>query len=371
MPGLPASAWAPRAGPGPGPGRSTEDPTTPTRRELARRVAVAPLTGERVHGPSAADDAGDGTGGPPLASARLASVPDVARAVRPLPGGTCGGGWGAVNVERDRVLAAGGPADDAIGRNGAISAVYARYYERNPSNQWAGLAAIVSRQAGCAMAHARETMEPVNHDYYYRQLPAMRRDVPAFPPPAPTPDPVALGAMTAYDGLATTNRVIFADLYPVLRFEEEYGADALGRCGPGRPGSAVDPVVTTAVRRLRDPDPRVRELGGGALADYEQRRVVQRRVVQRQVLRDPATRAVFDANQRLAGTAAGRLLGARPPEVALTAGCDDGRPTVPFEGRFVDRDARVAYYRARLVPAFRELGADRVRAVIGAIAGGP
>jgi hypothetical protein len=39
VPGLPASAWAPRAVPGPGPGRSTEDPTTPTTRELAPRQA--------------------------------------------------------------------------------------------------------------------------------------------------------------------------------------------------------------------------------------------------------------------------------------------------------------------------------------------
>jgi hypothetical protein len=37
VPGLPASAWAPRAVPGPGPGRSTEDPKTPTKRDLARR----------------------------------------------------------------------------------------------------------------------------------------------------------------------------------------------------------------------------------------------------------------------------------------------------------------------------------------------
>jgi hypothetical protein len=281
------------------------------------------------------------------------------------PGSTAGEAVATI-LQRDRVLAAGGPTEDAIRRNGAISAAYARYYQRNPGNQWAGLAAIVSRQAGCAMGHARDVMGPVNHDYYYRQLPAMRHDMPAFPPPAPTPGPVALGAMTAHDALAKTNRAIFSDIYPVLRFDEEYGSDALARCGAARPGRAVNRVVAAAVRRLRDPDPAVRERGGGALADYEQRQIVQR-----EVLRDPTTRAVFDANQRLAGTAAGRMLGARPPEVALTAGCDDGTPAVPFEGQFVDPDARVAYYRERLVPAFRGLSPDRVRAVIGAIAGGP
>lgn len=102
-----------------------------------------------------------------------------------------------MNAERDRILASGGPNNNAIQRNGAISAAYAQYAQRNSGNEWSGIASIVSRQARCAMEHARDSMGPVNYDddYYHRQLPEMQRHMPLFPPEVPTPGPVALGAM--------------------------------------------------------------------------------------------------------------------------------------------------------------------------------
>jgi hypothetical protein len=282
-----------------------------------------------------------------------------------LPGGTCAGGWNAVNAERDRVLRSGGPNDNAIQRNGAISAAYAQYAQRNPANEWAGIASIVSRQARCAMEHARDTMGPLNYDYYYRQVPEMSRDMPVFPPPAPTPGPVALGAMGAYDALAETNTVIFSDIYPVLRFDEVYGADALDRCAARRPDGPVNRVVRQALRQSTSPNLGLRAEAGVQLANYEQREIVQSRVLNGWV-----TRQLFDTNQTMADTRAGQWLGARKPEVALSAGCDDGTPTLPFSGKFTDPDARVRYYADQVAPAFRALAAGRRSSIVGAIAGG-
>lgn len=98
--------------------------------------------------------------------------------------------------------------------------------------------------------------------------------------------------------------------------------------------------------------------------------MIQRRGLQPGVLTGRMTRTVFDANQRMAGTTPGTWLGAKKPEVALSAHCNDGTPAVPFEGRFIDGDRRVAYYTGRLVPAFRQLSPARRSAVIEQIARG-
>lgn len=88
------------------------------------------------------------------------------------------------------------------------------------------------------------------------------------------------------------------------------------------------------------------------------------------MLDDWMTRTVFDANQRMADTTPVSWLGARRPEVALTAGCDDGTSAVPFDGKFIDGDTRVAYYTGKLVPAFEKLPAERLQGIIAQIAGG-
>jgi hypothetical protein len=66
VPALPASAWGARPVPGPGPGRSTEDPKTPTRRELAARqaqrasLAAVPADATRVAALAVAPPAPEG-----------------------------------------------------------------------------------------------------------------------------------------------------------------------------------------------------------------------------------------------------------------------------------------------------------------------
>lgn len=104
---------------------------------------------------------------------------------------------------------------------------------------------------------------------------------------------------------------------------------------------------------------------GHKLANYEQREIVQN-----QILNDWTTRQVFNANQPMAETSVGQWLGARKPEVALTAGCDDGTPTLPCSGSFTDPNARVGYYDNQITPAFRQLSPDRRSGILGAIAGG-
>ncbi len=91
--------------------------------------------------------------GPAADALTLAQAAPAAPAV---PGPLrCGDAWAAIDAEVEAVLAHGGDADP-ITRNRHISAAYAQLYRREPSLTWGGLAAIVSRQAGCAMDDAKE-----------------------------------------------------------------------------------------------------------------------------------------------------------------------------------------------------------------------
>ncbi len=170
--------------------------------------------------------------------------------------------------------------------------------------------------------------------------------------------------------LANTNREIFADVFPVLRFHEEYGSAALARCGGARVdlGGRPRPVAARVRRALtlaesRDPDDRAD--AGALFARHEQGEIVESRIMS-----DAATRVVFKVNQLMGGNAVGRAFGARPPEVAVTAGCGDGTPAVPFRGDFTDPARRIAYYQGQLAPAFRALPDPEADRIIGRIAEG-
>jgi phage baseplate assembly protein gpV len=75
VPGLPGSAWGSRPVPAPGPGRSTEDPETPTLRQLAARSAPAapPPPAEGAGAPAASDAVGAAAG---LGAAAAPARPD-------------------------------------------------------------------------------------------------------------------------------------------------------------------------------------------------------------------------------------------------------------------------------------------------------
>lgn len=343
----------------------TDQPTT-AMRDLAARLASGSVRLVRIAPIIAPAPSGAHTGGAarvptaaPAPEPRAAASPPSA-APPMLPGAVpCGQAWESVNNETRRILAQGGDADP-IERNRHITAAYAELYQRNPRLEWSGLAAIVSRHGGCAMEHARDTMGPVNYDFYYR-----RQARPYWGEQPPVYGPRAAGAMTAYNGLADTNEAIFSSIYPVMRFYDRHGMEGMRRCGSAQPagsltrtrdgralpkGQGTEPALVSALNLIDSGVPaRVRE-GSAQIAGYEQRRIVQDLIYA-----DPETRLVFSANQKAAehpwvGGAA-RALGARRPEIPLSAECG-AAPVVRFEGDITVARDRVTYYHS-LMQQFR------------------
>lgn len=73
---------------------------------------------------------------------------------------TCGCLWRIYQQEAEEIVAPGGVLiADPIERNRAINAAYARLWLHDSRFQWAGLAAFASKQVGCGLLHATESME--------------------------------------------------------------------------------------------------------------------------------------------------------------------------------------------------------------------
>ena len=73
---------------------------------------------------------------------------------------TCDCLWRIYQQEAEEIVAPGGVLiADPIERNRAINAAYARLWLHDSRFQWAGLAAFASKQVGCGLLHATESME--------------------------------------------------------------------------------------------------------------------------------------------------------------------------------------------------------------------
>ena len=184
---------------------------------------------------------------------------------------------------------------------------------RRPDMQWIGLAAIVSRQAGCALNYAQTQSESWN--------------------PA-----VSIPASTAKQALAETNSLIFTDIYPVMRFYERYGAKKLEQCKGERPGGqGVPPQLSEAIALQEAGDAKG---ASDKIANYEQRDIVQTRIYNNQ-----SYRRAFAANEAASQWAVGRYFGAKPAEIPLSSDCRGGGE-VPMTGSISQAGDRVKYYEA-------------------------
>lgn len=247
--------------------------------------------------------------------------------------GSCAEAWASVDRE---VRVATAPLTAEV-RNRNISAAYAEMNLRRPDMQWIGLAAVVSRQAGCAMEDADRSMA----------------------------NPVSIGpAMIAKSALAETNLLIFTDIYPVMRFYERFGIDALKRCRAARqPPGDVPKELMRAVEdqeAARKGDARKMKDAADEIARYEQIEIVQARIYNK-----PAYKAVFTLNEKVAPYSIGRWFGARPAEVALSSRCAD-TPPVPLKGSISSADDRVGYYMS-LRDQFERNGDEWRRTTMDAI----
>ncbi len=230
----------------------------------------------------------------------------------------CEQAWKDVEDETRRIAASSNPNE----RNRKISAAYAAMSLRRPDMEWIGLAAIVSRQAGCAMDHADQAMK--------------------------SPIPLVSGpAGVAKDALGQTNRLIFTDIYPVMRFYEKHGADSLERCKDQRPGG--QPVPPALIKAAKAIDAGDLKTASDLIANYEQKDIVQSRIYNQERFKE-----VFAQNEFWADTMLGRFFGAKPAEIAMSSRCNSGG-TVPLKGSIGNANDRVSYYET-LMRHFRDKG---------------
>ena len=79
---------------------------------------------------------------------------------------TCDCLWRIYQQEAEEIVAPGGVLiADPIERNRAINAAYARLWLHDSRFQWAGLAAFASKQVGCGLLHATESMEKLEVEF--------------------------------------------------------------------------------------------------------------------------------------------------------------------------------------------------------------
>jgi uncharacterized Zn-binding protein involved in type VI secretion len=77
-----------------------------------------------------------------------------------VPGTVCENLWRGYQHRVENVVAPGGKLiTDPKARNKAINAAYAQLWRHDPRFQWAGLAAFASKQVGCGLLHAAESIE--------------------------------------------------------------------------------------------------------------------------------------------------------------------------------------------------------------------
>lgn len=81
-------------------------------------------------------------------------------------GQVCQNLWRSYQQRAEAIVAPGGILiADPKARNRAINAAYARLWLEDQRFQWAGLAAFASKQVGCGLLHAAESVERIQNEY--------------------------------------------------------------------------------------------------------------------------------------------------------------------------------------------------------------
>jgi hypothetical protein len=148
---------------------------------------------------------------------------------------TCACRWRRFQKEAEDWVAPGGQLiADPQTRNRRINAAYAQLWLADQRFQWAGLAAFASKQVGCGLLHATDTID--------KSLTQMQEN--AWPPSAMSNTDIAMsnmipslsagGAGYVYQKLALGNTALFLDIYPLHRFFSVNGYEELEQCLDGR-----------------------------------------------------------------------------------------------------------------------------------------
>ena len=200
------------------------------------------------------------------------------------PGRACENLWISYQQLAESIVAPGGQLiADPKARNCAINAAYARLWLQDPCFQWAGLAAFASKQVGCGLLHAADSIDRIQAEYdaeqqlqqsarsgFYGLLEPSERERQArlqtFQQaqrdyehalrnnPLPGIDFRPEGELSyaqqlyqhVYTMLAMGNTTLFLDVYPLHVFYQERGMSALEACLPSRKniyGNVQNPVL--------------------------------------------------------------------------------------------------------------------------------
>ena len=201
------------------------------------------------------------------------------------PGTVCENLWRGYQQRVENVVAPGGKLiADPKTRNKAINAAYAQLWRLDPRFQWAGLAAFASKQVGCGLLNAAETIEKMQaeeqaiqqlrdsarqgfgglfsrsewekrakiREFEQRQheYEQANRDNPVWGFTHRGADmPLSYSQRMyrfVYEMLAMGNTTLFLDVYPLHVFYRERGLEALKDCLPSRKniyGSGQYPVL--------------------------------------------------------------------------------------------------------------------------------
>nr|WP_180203512.1 PAAR domain-containing protein [Pseudomonas sp. SbOxS1]NYU03228.1 PAAR domain-containing protein [Pseudomonas sp. SbOxS1] len=201
------------------------------------------------------------------------------------PGTVCENHWRGYQLRVENVVAPGGKLiADPKARNKAINAAYAQLWRHDPRFQWAGLAAFASKQVGCGLLHAADSVEKIQaEEEAIQQLrdnarqglrgllsPSERekratirafeqrqheyeeanRDNPVWGFTHWGADlPLSLSQRMyrfVYEMLAMGNTTLFLDVYPLHVFYKERGLEALKDCLASRKniyGTGQHPVL--------------------------------------------------------------------------------------------------------------------------------
>ncbi|GAB3629362.1 hypothetical protein PTE30175_03757 [Pandoraea terrae] len=194
--------------------------------------------------------------------------------VTEVPVLTCACIWRAYQKEAEEIVAPGGKLiADPKARNRAINAAYANLWLHDRRFQWAGLAAFASKQVGCGLLHASESMEKMQaeHEALERAMNTAKprwsfrnwfrigkldeqaeRDYKEARRNNPVPsadirrDGESLSVLQrqykhVYEMLAMGNTTLFLDVFPLHAFYKKRGLKELKTCLPARVKIANDP----------------------------------------------------------------------------------------------------------------------------------
>lgn len=181
--------------------------------------------------------------------------------VTEVPVLTCQCLWRRYQREAEAIVAPNGVLiADPVARNRAINAAYARLWLHDSRFQWAGLAAFASKQVGCGLLHAAQSIERIREEYEARQrLRDSRRESGLLTPEkipgqvedlreyqqAQARNPLSVMDVRVpgeelsvaeqqfrhvYEMMAMGNTTLFLDVYPLHQFYAVRGLAELKKC---------------------------------------------------------------------------------------------------------------------------------------------